>query len=138
MTSGTPFNSIRKKKVWTFGCCSVPFEGPFFHMANIWGIYFIMMIAGQKFFFWQFFEGYCCTVMMVYGLVPFVPFFIDLHLCLFVTKCCLAYQKLWSKTYLNTLYRTKLVGTYYTVGKIIKFSDMKKKILSRWDWTRDL
>ena len=26
------------------------------------------------------FEGYCCTELMVYGLVPFVPFFIDLHL----------------------------------------------------------
>ena len=53
MTSGTSFNSERKK-VWTFSS-AVPLKVLFFHMvANIWGIYFIMMIAGQKFFFWQF------------------------------------------------------------------------------------
>ena len=59
------------------------------------------------------FEGYCCTVMMVYGLVPFVPFFIDLHLCLFTKRCWLiknvvkmgqvTLQVITSQTYLSTL-----------------------------------
>lgn len=81
MTSGPPFIFQIKKKFGHSGLLCSFLKVLFF----IWQIFEEFISSHDdswpKILLLTVFEGYCCsTELMVYGLVPFVPFFIDLHL----------------------------------------------------------